>query len=321
MVVGDKSVVVGDKSATVGDSASAAAAASGPNPKSNLSRSGEKNAGPEAENGSGGTAAGGKEEQEEEERGGHEMDVEEELESRGHQVLDGVLLVQYLWGRRGRGGFGGGRPPASPSLPSSPPPTGAANADGNGRGSSQVTSATITAAATTTTTTTTNNNNSNNNGKGNSNGNDNGRAGGVDRPATAAAAADVGASLTPALSRDLRRSYLAQSLARVVGVAGIVRDARRAGYRGGSGAETTPLPAPGGVRQFGTGVGSEAGGVRGSSVHSGGDEQQQHCGWGGAQEQATAAVEALDDLDRGVEELLNEVCVRACVKCKEAFCV
>lgn len=123
---------------------------------------------------------------------------------------------------------------------------------------------------------------------------------------TSSAAVTAVASLTPAVSRDLRRGHLAQTLARVVGVAGIVYDARRRGYRGGggsvsSGAPPSAVPGAAGAGAEAGGVGKAAGKATAAAA-AGGDG-----GWGRAQEEATAAVEALDDLDRGVEDLLNEV--------------
>ncbi|CAN0519045.1 unnamed protein product, partial [Ectocarpus sp. 12 AP-2014] len=59
-----------------------------------------------------------------------------------------------------------------------------------------------------------------------------GGGGGVANSDGAPAAAAAGVSLTPAVSRGLRRGYLAQTLARIVGVAAFVREARKAGYGG-----------------------------------------------------------------------------------------
>lgn len=114
--------------------------------------------------------------------------------------------------------------------------------------------------------------------------------------------------LTSAVSRTLRRGYLAQSLARIVGAAGVIREARRAGcWEGGEGKENMENGA--GLQGATEAVGNGA--VSGGVQAEGGEEREEVKGgkWAVAQEQSSAAVEALDALDRGMEELLTEVCV------------
>ncbi|CAN0253497.1 unnamed protein product, partial [Ectocarpus fasciculatus] len=243
------------------------------------------------------SGSGGARKKKKEERDG--MDVEEgvdkveskvEDEEEEVELLDGVLLVQYLWAR-GRAGFGGGGVSAFQPAPSSggsrrrssPSADGGSNAHPATDGKKHDPKVEA------------DDRQEKSGGGGVAN---------VDSPHPAASGA--GLSLTPAVSRGLRRGYLAQTLARIVGVAGVVRDARRAGHGGdrttipgGSGSPSAGPPSERSFpRQSGGVVGAGGGGQQPAKEGGG--------GWGGAQEQATAAVEALGGLDRGVEELLDE---------------
>lgn len=123
--------------------------------------------------------------------------------------------------------------------------------------------------------------------------------------ARAAAAEAAREASAPAVSRDLRRRYLAQSLARIVGAAGVIREARRAGC--GDTVATVPGSAKGQHNGAGgAGVVNAEEGIVGGS----GRVSDRARNWNVAQEQSAAAVEAFDALDRGVEELLAEVSYR-----------
>lgn len=200
-------------------------------------------------------------------------------------------------------------------------------------------------------------------------------------------------ALAPSFTRDLRRRYLAQSLARIVGAAGVIQEGRRSAACCSSGAgplssqsSTSPTPcaaasgaeagaatqssslAASSKSQTGAGdasestggsgapgnaagnvPGTESGAVPGNNIDKdfgnggtpvedhkvrnqnkessregaaakAGTSEVQKIGalqqkvelWTEARDQAAAAVEALDALDRGVEELLIEVRTGEC---------
>lgn len=120
----------------------------------------------------------------------------------------------------------------------------------------------------------------------------------------------------PAVSRNLRRGYLAQSLARILGTAGLIQTARRTGVTEGrdkrfdsndnSSAKSGVGDSMSGVTEQGS-TGNSVGVSDGMDRALSGREGDSGV-WAVGQEQAAAAVEALDALDRGVEELLEEVC-------------
>ena len=254
----------------------------------------------------------------------------EQAESEDDVEIAGSLLVEYLWGGKGEAK----RP-------------GEGDSRGNVGGNSEVgTVACGGSAATMTTTTKTPTQGDSDSGEGSGvqegSGDDaammiDSMTSSDDSSATAAASGDdvddeasvadedggggadpeeAGVLLMPAVSRTLRRGYLAQSLARIVGAAGIIRKARR-GVERRSGGDGKRENRRGGndpglheagealalAKAGGTGEGDSGGG-------GGGDEASKPKGgtWGAAQEQSSAAMEALDALDKGIEELFDEVC-------------